>query len=362
MPPIDFQGFIEWLIQVFQRIDILVPTLARVAFIAFLGIRYKNKKRNLALEEIRVVGEEEETSRPAERAPEEGGDELSEARMRTLEALKVRGTLKPIPLAASKEGGHYPDIVGISLSKAEDLIQDLVKKGLAFEGEVEFSVAACPLCGSCSQVALISCKNCGSFRVHEVKYYRHTCGYVGGESNFLTEGKLRCPQCKSSEGIELYHKRYYCQDCKTESDEVNIAFKCGSCGSFYDESNMMLKQFKKIELSREGLEEYEKINRALSTQIQRLRAQGYTIERPATLIGESGVTHSFEAVARRGDEVIAIASSFGEPLTQVLFKLGVAKTDLKLSRLIVITGKPSSTAEREFARSLGIEIIEPSHL
>ncbi|HDD66379.1 MAG TPA: hypothetical protein ENG52_01995, partial [Nitrososphaeria archaeon] len=158
----DFQGFIEWLIQVFQRIEILVPTLAGVAFIAFLGIRYRNRKRDLALEEVQVVGEEEKTSRPAEKALEEE-DEFSEARMRTLEALKVRGTLKPMPLAASKEGGHYPDIVGISLSKAEDLIRDLVKKGLAFEGEVEFSVAACPLCGSCSQVALISCKNCGSF-------------------------------------------------------------------------------------------------------------------------------------------------------------------------------------------------------
>jgi len=28
----------------------------------------------------------------------------------------------------------------------------------------------------------------------------------------------------------------------------------------------------------------------------------------------------------------------------------------------VITGKPSSPAEREFARSLGIEVIEPGHL
>ncbi len=356
MPPMELQGFIEWLTQILQRMEILLPTLAGAAIIAFLGIRYRNRRRNVAVEEARVIGEEAEE--PAEKAPE-FEDEFSEARIRTLEALKTRGTLKPIPLAASKEGGHYPDIVGISLSKAEDLIQDLVKRGLAFEGEVEFSVVSCPLCGSCSQVALISCKNCGSFRVHEVKYYRHTCGYVGPESNFLTEEKLRCPQCKSSEGIELYHKRYYCEDCKTESDEVNIAFKCGSCGSFYDESNMVLKQFKKIELSREGLEEYEKINRVLSVQIQRLRTQGYAVERPATLVGESGVTHNFEAVARRGDEVVAIASSFGEPLTQVLFKLGVAKTDLRLSRLIVVTGKPSSPAEREFARSLGIEVVEP---
>lgn len=351
----SFQRVIEWLAQNFQRIEVILPILAGAAVLAFLGIRHVGKRRSsIAVEELGVV--EEEAKHPAEK-PLEIGDEFSEIRERTLEILRTRGALRPAPIAG-KEGGHYPDIVGISLSKVEDFIEDLVKKGLALEGDVEFSAISCPLCGSSSQAALVSCKNCGSFKVHELRYYRHTCGYVGPESSFLSDGELVCPHCKSSEGMELYHKRYYCGDCRKDSEEVNITFKCGSCGSLYDESNMALKQFRRIELSRERLREYEGVNRELAAQLQRLRAEGYVIERPATMVGESGVVHSFDAVAKKGDEVIAIVSSLGKPLTQLLLELGIAKMDLKLSGLIVITGKPSSPTERDFAKSLGIEIIE----
>ncbi|MCD6342027.1 MAG: hypothetical protein J7L83_04165, partial [Thaumarchaeota archaeon] len=181
--------------------------------------------------------------------------------------------------------------------------------------------------------------------------------FIGPESSFRDGNALRCPQCNSTDGIELYHKRYYCPDCKNESNEVNISFKCGACGAFYDESNMEVKPFRTFELSKEGLENYEKISGLLNEQLMKLRAQGYVIERPATLVGESGVIHTFEAIAKKGDEVIAIAISLGEPLTQTLFRLGIAKSDLNFKKLILITSKAITPVERDFARSLGIELI-----
>jgi len=362
MSPQSFAGPLEGLLTALQRIEILALILAGIAIVVYLALRRRGGSSSSSEVEYASLIEEEETP---EIEGEEGRDSseghednLSKIQARALEALKVKGTLKPSPMAASKEGGHYPDIVGASLAEVEKLLKGFVEKGLAFEGEIEFSVVSCPICGSCAQVALSSCKNCGSLRVQEIKYYRHTCGFIGPESSFASEEGLTCPQCKSSEGIELYHKKYYCPDCMSESDEVNIAFKCGSCGALYDEGTMLLKPFRRIELSREALAEYEKISRAISAQIMKLREEGYVIERPASLTGESGVIHSFEAVAKKGDEVIAIASSFGEPLTQTLFKLGVAKSDLKLDKIILVTAKPVSPAEKDFARSLGVELVE----
>jgi len=360
MSPQSFAGPLEGLLTALQRIEILAPILVGIAIAAFLILRRRKGSSSSEVEFASLIEEEAAGEAEEESEKEKSGheDEFSKIQARALEALKVKGTLRPSPMAASKEGGHYPDIVGASLADVEKLLKGFVEKGLAFEGEIEFSVISCPICGSCAQVALISCKNCGSLRVQEIRYYRHTCGFIGPESSFSSEEGLTCPQCKSSEGVELYHKKYYCPDCMTESDEVNIAFKCGSCGALYDEATMTLKPFRRIELSREALAEYEKISRAISAQIMKLREEGYTIERPASLTGESGVIHSFEAVAKKGDETIAIASSFGEPLTQTLFKLGVAKSDLKLNKIILVTAKPVSPAERDFARSLGVELVE----
>lgn len=196
--------------------------LAGAAALVFLSIRHVGKRKSaVAVEELGVV--EEEAKHPSEKLLEIG-EEFSEIRERAMEILKTRGTLRPAPIA-SKEGGHYPDIIGVPLSKVEDLIKDLVMKGLALEGDVEFSTVSCPFCGSSSQAALASCRNCGSFKVQELKYYRHACGYVGPESSFLSNGELACPHCKSSGGIELYHKEYYCGDCRKDSEEVNMTFK-----------------------------------------------------------------------------------------------------------------------------------------
>ncbi len=356
---LSFAGSLGGALALLQRIEILAPLLIGVALATYLILR-RGKKRDLNSEmnAIKVVGAEEEPKAGEEKTSEK---DLARIEKRALEALKAKGALRPSPIAASSEGGHYPDIAGASLADVERTLKGLVERGLALEGETEFSVVSCPICGSCGQVALISCKNCGSLRVREIKYYKHTCGYIGPESSFRTEdGRLVCPQCKSSEGIERYHKKYYCLDCKTESDEANIVFKCGSCGATYDESNMALKTFKKIELSREALNEYEKISRAISAQVLKLQSEGYAVKRPAALLGESGVTHNFEAVARKGEEVIAITSAFGEPLIQTLFKLGVARSDLKISKIILITGKPIGPAERSFAKSLGIDLVEAS--
>lgn len=345
-----------------QRIEVLVPLLVGAAVVAYLALRVKKRGEVSGgqEDEVKVVEEVEEEPEEPEAEPEEKREtDLVEVERKVLEALRAKGALKPSPIAASKEGGHYPDIVGAPLADVEKTLKGLVEKGIALEGEEEFSVVTCPVCGSSAQVALISCKNCGSLRVREIKYYKHTCGYIGPESSFRTkEGKLVCPQCGGTDGIELYHKRYYCLDCKTESDEVNIVFKCGSCGTIYDESNMAVKTFKRIELSREALSEYEKINKAIAAQILKLKAEGYAVERNATLTGESGVLHNFEAVAKKGEEVIAITSSFGEPLMQTLFKLSVAKNDVKLSKIILVSGKPVGPAERSFASSLGIELVE----
>jgi len=355
-------SFPDAVLLVFQRIEFLAGLIAVIAIAAFLVLvrrRRSSAKRPSSEELIRVVEEDVKQSRKQSLVEEELGEEdLSRIEARVLDTLRDSGGLKPVPMPASKEGGHYPEIVGIPEKHVRKAIDRLIEKGLAFETEHEFSAVSCPICGSCSQIALLSCRNCGSFRVEEVRYYKHTCGFIGPESSFRSGGRLVCPQCKLGDGIEVYYRRYRCRDCGAEFEEPNIAFKCGSCGSLYDEQTMDVKPFRRIEYSREMLNEYEKVRRRLELEIERLRAEGYTVERRGSLAGESGVIHQFDAIAKKGNETIALMTSFGEPITQSLIKLGVAKSDLKLSKIILIIGRRADPTEKGFAKSLGIEIVE----
>ena len=356
-------SFPDAVLLAFQRIEFLAGLIAVIAIAALLVLmrrrRRSSAKSSSSDELIKVVEEDMERGKKQGLVEEELGEEdLSRIEARVLDMLRNSGGLKPVPMPASKEGGHYPEIVGIPEKHVRKAIDRLIEKGLAFEAEHEFSAVSCPICGSCSQIALLSCRNCGSFRVEEVRYYKHTCGFIGPESSFRSGGGLVCPQCKLGDGIEVYYRRYRCRDCGAEFEEPNIAFKCGSCGALYDEQTMDVKPFRRIEYSREMLNEYERIRRRLELEIERLRAEGYTVEKKASLTGESGVVHQFDAIARKEDETIALMTSFGEPVTQSLIKLGVAKSDLKLSKIILIIGRRADPTEKDFAKSLGIEIVE----
>ncbi len=357
-------------LQLLQRLEVLAIIAASIAVILILALRRKEKSKKDSgtskeeLDSIKVISGLEEAVEEGKPAPPEkdvrelSDEELAKLEARVIESLIIKGALRPLPIPASKEGGHYPELTGVSERDARRLIRGLIEKGLVVEAEREFSTVACPICGSCNQVAFISCRNCGSFRIEETRYYRHTCGYIGPESSFKGELGPICPRCGGAENIETYHKKYRCPDCGAEFEEPNLAFKCGSCGSLYDEQTMEIKPFKRIVSSREMLTEYEKVSSAVNRQIELLRQQGYEVEKPASLVGESGVIHKFDAAAKKGDEMIAIVSSFGEPLTQVLVRLGVARSDLKLSKIILVTGDRPTTTERDFARSLKIDVVE----
>lgn len=346
---------------ILQRVEILVPLAAGILIVVSLLILRGRRKDSITssdLDSIQVISEGESKGEVVREEKKTSEEEFSKLETRVLEVLKTKGALKPHPIPASKEGGHYPELTGISEKDAQAMISRLIEKGLVLEGEREFSAVACPICGSCSQVAMISCRNCGSLRIDELKYYKHACGFIGPEPSFRSESGLTCPQCESSEDVELYHRKYRCPDCGAEFEEPSLTFKCGSCGALYDEQTMEIKPFKKIESSEEVLGEYEQVNKAIEAQIEMLKREGYRVERPANLVGESGVIHRFEAIARKGDEIIVIASTFGEPVTQTLIRLGVAKSDLKLSKIILVTSRPVSPTEKDFARSLGIEFVK----
>lgn len=176
----------------------------------------------------------------------------------------------------------------------------------------------------------------------------------------MSGGRLACPKCGSSGDIRIYSRRYYCNDCSASAENAVIAFKCGSCGSIYDESNMVVKQFKQVNLSPGALGQYELIQEGVSLLIQELMEEGYVVERNATIADGSGGTYNFELLGRRGEEVVAAAVALGGDLDKLLLQLEVIKKELGLDRVVVVMGRQASPVERQAARSLGIELREPA--
>jgi len=101
----------------------------------------------------------------------------------------------------------------------------------------------------------------------------------------------------------------------------------------------------------------DNVNSLIEREVSKLRSQGYTIRKPGKIVGESGITHELDVIAEKEDEIIAITSTLTEPIINMLIRLGLIKYDSKLDRVILITGRESTSEEKQIAESLGIDIV-----
>lgn len=94
-----------------------------------------------------------------------------------------------------------------------------------------------------------------------------------------------------------------------------------------------------------------------------LEQSGWTPESPGSLTGKSGLTHSFDLVARKlsvPDKNIALELLTEGNVFNELIELGVKTADLKPTMILLASTIPTRKEETDLARLYGIKVVQES--
>lgn len=226
-----------------------------------------------------------------------------------------------LPVFGPDQSYGYPTaeaIVG-DRSLAEALLDRLFQAGI-LERRIYDETIHCPKCGSTRISVRYSCPHCKSFDIRKSSLIEHVkCGYMDVEDNFKKDGKLVCPKCHEElKKPDVDHRRAgvwcTCKDCSKSFDIPVTSHFCRDCHGDFTFEEIVIKNAYSYSLAEKARNEAT-LGWTLITPIKDLLGkEGFRVESPAFLKGKSGANHSFDIVARRGEEpervtVIDLASS-----------------------------------------------------
>lgn len=252
--------------------------------------------------------------------------------------LAERGIDKITPLVSPATEITYPKIHSFAQSRGLDereLLEASVKAGL-LRRRVYDRVVRCPKCGSIRSVVRLHCPHCGSHNVEPARILTHVlCGYTGIEPEFKKEDGevLVCPSCGRELGegdCEVIGDVFSCLDCSSRFPMPDVKFECKSCGSVFGIHEIDYTPVYEYEVVKEALSEVSK-RMALDVAKGVLRKHGFRLVEPPVIVGDSGITHTFDIVGVKKDKKVAIShydSSSGESLQRRILDLLGRATDL----------------------------------
>jgi len=143
------------------------------------------------------------------------------------------------------------------LSKVQKIAEDCVRVGL-LERHFFNRIHACPSCNSSRLNVREECGHCRSADLEELSVIHHfRCGYIGPESDFGNEDKLKCPKCrKRLKHFSIDYDRpgsiMECNGCGHSSKVTEVGFECADCGTHNDTEVVHTRSYHSYSLSAEG--------------------------------------------------------------------------------------------------------------
>ena len=278
-----------------------------------------------------------------------------------------QGTYVVIPKIDAK-GITYPMIAAVFPNKTEsetkEFLEMLLSAGI-LTAKLLDKVIICPTCGSPSVYSKYNCPRCSSFDIGKARIIEHIrCGYIGSLERFQKGSQVICPKCKGIV-IESEYKNigtsFECNSCSSRFESPRMSHKCNSCEDVFTYKEGRYEPIYDYSLSEETKRSIAKGTVPLSSIANVLREKGFDVGIKADLAGKSGATHTFDIIARRGQE-LAVANFTFEPKEEDIIGLFAKKYDIDPTFTLLIALTPPSKEEEAVSKAYGVQILYSSGL
>lgn len=188
--------------------------------------------------------------------------EALEAEERLLAFLYLRDGARLVPVLdpAYRLLYRYPLVEAVAGAAAEapDWLGNLVRRQLLEAQELVDRVRHCPACASAHLMFVDVCPQCASIQIARTELLHcFTCGHVAEESAFVSEGGMRCPNCRTA----LRHigadydrplSQYRCGSCHHIFVEPDVLARCLQCATATEPDHLDIREVSVLRLSTRG--------------------------------------------------------------------------------------------------------------
>ncbi len=275
------------------------------------------------------------------------------------------------PELEAGRGFFYPAAENIISTGTEDtnfILNTLAELDI-LRRELNDTFNSCPKCGGACLIFSVRCPTCNSSRLEKGQVLEHlTCGHVDFERAFVRGNVYLCPKCKktmSTLGVDYRRpgSYYKCLQCGRITGLPSKYFTCSSCKTVTAEEDLNLTQGYRYTLNPEKIGLLTNYTLDLTSLIEVAESKGWVVKTPATIQGNSGVTHTFTFLAHRPNsppndglaiDVEVSAERVGQQKILTLFSKGL-DTAVQSTALGVV-GEIEEPA-KTLARSFGIHLV-----
>lgn len=265
---------------------------------------------------------------------------------------KLTEELKPV---IDEKGISYPDaerLFDLDREGALEKLDELVKEGVMTKKRID-SLVMCPSCESHLMLVKLSCPNCGSRMITKGRALKHSCGYIGLESDFL-DGK--CPICDKQGGYEDLGIQYRCENCGSVFRDPKIFFLCLNCGKESNDLSAIIKPVFSYKLKK---------NKSRLDRLESILKKSYDVKMPGSVRGLSGVVHQFNCVINdRSGRLIVIDIATRELYVgeDEAFRFALKVMDTAPKRAIFVAIPRISEDALNLLRQNKVEVVEAEDL
>ncbi|MGQ9759259.1 MAG: TackOD1 domain-containing metal-binding protein [Candidatus Methanomethylicaceae archaeon] len=274
-----------------------------------------------------------------------------------------------LPVFDPCNGYVYPDIINsceVSPQESLELINKILSLGLGTK-EYHDQVLRCPYCGSEQIRVYFHCPFCNSTQLYKELLLEHIRdGVIGALSKFKdASGTLVCPSCGSKLYTEGRDYRtvgvwYRCLTCYRQMDAPKITYLCRECKKEVTAHGLVISSVGRLIINKAALEEFSREHLAIKPIVDALKEAEYIVNAPGSLLGKSGVSHSFDIVGAKSSNIITIDVVVSKEAINegAIVNLFVKVLDTRPTKAVLVCIPGILESAKKLANLYGITILE----
>ncbi|RLG60123.1 hypothetical protein DRN86_03215 [Candidatus Geothermarchaeota archaeon] len=174
------------------------------------------------------------------------------------------------------------------------------------------NVIKCYACGSTDVITQYLCPTCGSSNISKNWLVQHlTCGNTFMVEELKLDG-ITCPKCGRripKDDLSIIGGIFACKGCGSRFDAPMLVYSCLSCRNKFTLKELDFAPIYSFEIEESAKEFLEAFGLILDISNQ-LEKEGYKVDFPGQIVGNSGITHTFPLLITTEKGKIAVEPTF----------------------------------------------------